>query len=115
MMGSTYNPKNPPLVSPIAGKDEWKRGFSNWMYAANQGKLMARGSVTLTAGSFSTSVEDARCNLKSFIEFQPGTANAAAEMTGKQLYVSTVENGRFVITHQSNAQTDRTFTYTIMG
>lgn len=115
MMGSTFDPKTPPLVSPALTGKEWKRGFTNWLYKANQGKLMNTGSVTLAANTFSTSVTDARACVQSFISFKPDTAQAAAELAGKQLYVSTLENGRFVITHKSNDQTDRTYTYTIMG
>lgn len=115
MMGSTYDPKNAPLVSPGMEKKDWHRGFTNWLYRANQGKLMNTGRVTLQAGSFSTSVTDARSTVQSFIDFQPDTAHAGAELAGRQMYVSTLENGRFVITHKNSAEDDRTFTYTIMG
>lgn len=103
-----------PLVPGLLQNDaEWKRSFTNWMHQANRGRLCNIGTVTLQANAFSTSVTDARAGVTSFIDFAPETPNAASGAT--TMYVSAQGKGYFVITHASNAQTDRTFTYTITG
>ena len=44
-----------------------------------------------------------------------GTANAAAEWKNGTMYIGTVTNKSFVVTHTNNAQTDRTFMYAAVG
>ena len=77
------------------------------------GKLNSTGDFTLTASATTTTVTDPRAGKESVILFSPTTSNAAAAISG--LYVSTKNNGSFVVTHASNAQTDRTFDYVIIG
>ena len=81
-------------------------------------------SVTLTANSATTVVSINKNSLgqSSVIHFMPQTANAAAELAAGTMYVSARSvatgsdpNSTFTITHANNAQTDRTFGYTIMG
>lgn len=69
----------------------------------------AKGSVTLTANQATTTVTDEKASDDSHITLTPITANAVADT----VYISTRSNGSFVLTHNNNAQTDRTFTYGI--
>ena len=71
------------------------------------------GSVTLTASSATTTVSDLRAGQDSVILFMPRTANAAAAIGG--LYVSARGKQTFTLTHANNAQTDRTFSYVVLG
>lgn len=77
------------------------------------GKLNATGDFTLTASATTTTVTDPRAGKESVILFSPTTANAASALSG--LYVSTKNNGSFVVTHASNTQTDRDFDYVVIG
>jgi hypothetical protein len=80
---------------------------------AMDGKINSTGSVTLTASSTTTLVEDSRAGGDSVILFMPTTANAAAEQT--TMFVSVRAKQSFTITHANNSQTDRTFSYVILG
>ena len=79
------------------------------------GKNNAKGDVTLTASSATTVVSDYRVGEDSVILFTPTSANAAAEIGGGAMYVSSRGKFTFTITHANNAQTDRTFIYTVTG
>lgn len=79
------------------------------------GRSNATGSVTLSASAASTTVTNANCATGSTPSLTATTANAAAEFKNGTIYVGTVSNGSFVITHANNSQTDRTFLYAILG
>jgi hypothetical protein len=72
------------------------------------GRSNGFGSVTLADGTATTGTD-------TVVTFMPTTANAAAEVGAGGMYVGTVTNGSFTITHANNAQTDRTFTYCLQG
>ena len=74
-------------------------------------------SVTLTANVASTTVTDPTVTEDSIIVFEPVTANAATELYGATMFVTTAnhDRGSFIITHANNAQTDRTFRWIAMG
>ena len=76
------------------------------------GKLNCTGSVTLRASQATTTVTDARASSVSHITLTALTANAAAIALP---YPSTRSNGSFVLTHASNANTDKTFSYSVIG
>lgn len=78
-----------------------------------RGKTNNRGTVTLTAGSATTVVNDINAGGDSVILLQPTTANAAAALAN----VRVTANGKqtFTLTHANNAQTDRIFKYVIIG
>lgn len=77
------------------------------------GRSNAVGDVTLTANAASTTLTDARIGPDSFIGLMPTTSNAAAALTAT--YVTSRGKGTATITHANNAQTDRTFRYSIQG
>lgn len=83
-----------------------------------RGRLDSAGEVTLTAGAASTVVDTDGAlftHSGSAVLLSPLTAHAAAEMGAGTLYVSSRSNGSFTLTHANNAQTDRTFTYVVLG
>lgn len=76
------------------------------------GRSNASGSFTLTASATTTTVSHKNCGPDSRIVFSPTTANAAAALA--TTYHSGSASGTFTITHASNIQTDRTFSYRIV-
>lgn len=93
---------------------QWKRQAQAWMTEAYQGHLANTGVVTLEANAASTTVVDDRVGANSFIGLMPRTANAASEQASGNLYVI-ADKQSFTIAHTNNAQTDRIFTYSILG
>jgi hypothetical protein len=80
-----------------------------------KGKINNTGTVTLTANQATTTLTDIRIGIDSHLSFMPTTANASAEIGAGTLYVSARGNQTATITHANNAQTDRTFIYTVTG
>lgn len=105
-----YN-QTPPL-SPNA---PWGRRAIDTISAALRGKTNNRGEITLTAGAATTTLTDEKIGADSVIALQAMTANAAAEIGAGTLYFSAMTGGAATITHANNAQTDRTFRYTVTG
>lgn len=89
-----------------------RRDIAQWAQWANQGHLACKGSVTLAAGTTTTTVTDARVSVNSIVMFSPRTANAAA---AKSTMLISVTDGAFTITHANTATTDRTFDYALLG
>ena len=79
------------------------------------GRSNAVGQVTLATGSATTVVNDANCAPGSSVLFTPVTANAAAEAGNGTMYLSSVSNKSFTITHANSGTTGRTFLYAILG
>ncbi len=80
-----------------------------------EGRSNAVGAFTLVANAPSTTVMAANCGAGCTVLAFPKTANAAAEIGNGTMYIGTVSNGSFVVTHVNNAQTDRTFLYAALG
>ena len=80
-----------------------------------EGRSNAVGAFTLTAGGASTVVTAPTCGAGSSVLVFPKTANAAAELGNGTMFIGTVANGAFTVTHANNAQTDRTFMYAALG
>jgi len=80
-----------------------------------EGRSNAVGSFTLSANAASTTVTAANCGAGSTVLCFPKSANAAAEWKNGTMYIGTINNGSFVVTHANNAQTDRTFLYAALG
>lgn len=79
------------------------------------GKINAVGTVTLTANAASTTVNDPRVTANSFIDFRPQTAHAAAIANPYVLKANITEGASFVITHANDANSDKTFSFCILG
>ncbi len=80
-----------------------------------EGRSNAVGTFTVAANAASTTVTAKTCGSGSSVLCFPTTVHAAAELSGGSMYVGTVNNGSFVVTHANNAQTDRTFMYVAIG
>lgn len=79
------------------------------------GRSNAVGTFTCTANQATTTVTDANCASGSVVLYMPTTANASAEVGNGTIYIGTVSNGSFVVTHANSATTGRTFKYAIHG
>jgi hypothetical protein len=79
------------------------------------GRSNAVGSVTLATNAATTLVTDKNCAAGSVPMLTPTTASAATEVGNGTMFVSTVANGSFTITHANSATTGRTFLYALIG
>lgn len=99
--------------------NDWLRRVARVVNSLLLGKTNNVHSVTLTASQASTTVTLAAGLLgkDTVILFSPITANAAAEIGNGTMYLSSrdVLNNTFTVTHANNAQTDRTFSYVLIG
>lgn len=91
------------------------RRLADGLNTLADGRSNATGSVTLADGATTTVVTDLRVGTDSVITFMPTTANAAGEIGAGGMYVATVTENGYTITHANNGETDRTFTYSIQG
>lgn len=78
-----------------------------------QGKMNATTSVTLAAGTTTTTLTDQRIGPGSYVGLSPTTANAAGAVA--TTYVSAKTKGAATITHANAGSTDRTFDVLIIG
>ncbi len=78
-----------------------------------QGRSNAVVLASLTASVASTTVTAVNCGAGAAVLPCPMTANAASALA--TMYVSSVNNGSFVIVHANNGQTDRTFRFVCIG
>lgn len=101
--------------------NEWCRRIALVLNRTLGGKMNCTGTVTLTANAASTVVSLAKGRLGSntVIVFDPLTANAAADLYGGGMYVTTanrdVEDAQFTITHPNNANSDKSFRFALIG
>lgn len=79
------------------------------------GRSNAVGKVTLALSVGTTSVADKNCAVGTTPILTPITANAATEVGNGTMFVSTVANGSFTITHANSTTTGRTFLYALLG
>ncbi len=81
--------------------------------ALGDGRSNAVGTVTLRASETTTTISDDRIGPDSVLSFMPTTSTAAAAMD--VLYISARGKGTATITHDSDAASDRTYSYCIQG
>jgi hypothetical protein len=74
------------------------------------GELPVNGTVTLTASTTTTTVSNPAMTAARNVVLIPRTATAETATR----YISTKSRGSFVITHDSTADTDRDFDFTII-
>jgi hypothetical protein len=79
------------------------------------GRSNAVGTFTCTQNQATTTVTDANCASGSTVLYMPTTANASAEVGAGTIYIGTVSNGSFVVTHANSATANRTFRYSLVG
>lgn len=85
--------------------------------AAIRGQLNNVIEVTLTANATSTTVEDARLSPFQWAQFDPLTANAAAELAAGTLYAAEADRaaGTWTLTHANASSEDRSFLMVVFG
>ncbi|WP_298274542.1 hypothetical protein [uncultured Bradyrhizobium sp.] len=79
------------------------------------GRSNAVGTVTLGTGVSTTTVSSPNVASGSTPILTPASASAATELGNGTVYVSTVANGSFTITHANSATAGRTFLYAVLG
>lgn len=99
----------------LAPGEQWSQRIVQAIRQLMQGRNNATGSVTLTASATTTIVEAPNCSAESEVFLQALTAHAAAEVGNGTIYISAIANGSFTITHASNSQVDRTFSWVALG
>jgi hypothetical protein len=87
--------------------------FADALKGLAEGRSNATGTVTLRASQTTTTVTAPNCGAGSVVLLSPTTSNAAAAIA--TTYVSTVAGGSFILTHASNAQTDKIFGWVCLG
>ena len=80
-----------------------------------EGRSNAAGTVTLTINVATTTVTQANISADCFPQLTPASVNGATEMGNGTIYVSSVADGSFVITHANAATTARTFHWHAVG
>lgn len=103
----------PKIWGSVAGPTaEWCRKLAEAIEQLANGSGRSVGTLTLTAGTTTTTVQSIYVTPTSHITLTPTTANGAAAIA--TTYVSARNNGvSFVLTHANSAQTDRSFTYEV--
>lgn len=94
-------------------RDPTKLAFAIQQLAA--GRSNATGTVTLRASQTTTTVLAQNCGAGSAVFLFPQTANASAVLASTYALPTNVTSGQFIITHPSNANTDKTFWYVCLG
>lgn len=77
------------------------------------GKMNIVNSFTITANAATTTLSDKRIGPSSIVLIMPTTANAAAALAST--YFTGFTKAACTVNHANNAQTDRTFTYAVIG
>lgn len=79
------------------------------------GRSNAVGTVTIAANDTTTTVTALNVGADSKIFLFPTTANASADFVSGSLYISSVGQGSFEITHPNTADTDKSFAWVALG
>lgn len=80
-----------------------------------RGRSNSTGNVTLTVNVATTTVTGLSISENDTVLLTPMTANAAAEVGNGTMYVSSVGQGTFTITHANAATTGRDFRWASFG
>lgn len=99
--------------------NEWSLKVRNAVNNNLNGKLNSTGTFTLNASTVSTSIKFANGMIgqNTVILYFPLTANAATVAYDGAMFMSTrdVVNSVLGLTHTSDANTDKTFAYVLIG
>ncbi len=79
------------------------------------GKHNATAAVTMTANSATTTLIDERIGAYTVIQFTPQSANAASGVTALWQTFPNTTKKQATLNHANNAQTDRTYGYSLHG
>lgn len=98
------------VPTKFPNSEEHRRRLAVAINSMMVGRIKTNSTFTLTADAATTTVTDLNTHVDSVILAMPTTANAAAE----NLWF-TVSKNSFVVNHANNSQTDRTFSYIVLG
>ena len=100
-----------------ADEAEHRRKLAEAINRLYDGKINARGTVTLTASQATTTLTDRRIGAETIVVLVPTTANASAEYGNGTIYQTfpNVTKGQAVLNHANNAQTDRKYGFALLG
>lgn len=104
------------MSAPIVAAGE--KNLDRYQFAIKQlgeGRSNAVGVATLRASHTTTTVDAPNCGAGNVVFLFPATANAAAIVASTYVPEANVTKGQFVITHPSNANTDKTFYWVALG
>jgi len=110
-----------PGVPPFNGKniDDWTTKAKITINNSLNGKLNSTGKFTLAASTVSTEVKFANgmVGQNTVIIYFPLTANASVVANDGAMFMSSrdVTNSVLGLTHTSDANTDKTFAYVLIG
>lgn len=102
-------------VLGIATTEKDTAKFAMAIQQLQNGRSNATGTVTLRASQTTTTVTATNCTANSAVFLFPATANAAAVVATTYILAANITNGQFVVTHPSNANTDKTFYWVCLG
>lgn len=109
----TYRRTNPRLLPP-AGTDD-NRLIAEMFRNIYSGRLDWGGDFSCRSGTSSTTITDIRCDINKVIQIIPLTAHAATALTTTYIKEADYLSGKFIVTHPSDANGDKSFRYIIMG
>lgn len=113
-MTTVFKPLPPPVGSGgEAGLWAYLARIHDVIRGVLAGKVNCTTTVTLAAGTTTTTLADPRIGAESVILFMPTTANAAGATAN--LHVSARSQGAATLTHSNSATTDRIFGVAIIG
>jgi len=106
--------QNRIVIPPVhANEVEHRRLLSQGVNSLFDGKINSVGSVTLDAGTNTTTLIDLRIGVNSVILLMPTTATAATANAAGIYITTTAESA--TITHNNTADLDKTFQYAVLG
>src|SRR3990167_7251282 len=107
----------PVLRSFVApnGVSQWAVEVAGIVNSVRSGKLNNVCSVTLTANATTTTLTDPLISANSHVSLMPTSATAAAAVGSATGVFVTPGDGTATITHPNTAETDKTFSYSIIG
>jgi len=108
----TINNNYPFVPENYSLTENYIRKIVQSVNSAMRGNTNNTGEFTLTASATSTTVTDNRVNPQSVITIMPKTNNAATHV---QHYYIVPGDKQFVMYHNNNSSTDRTFRYVVTG
>ncbi len=110
-----------PGVPSFTGNDmtSWALKVRNTANNSLNGKLNVTGNFTLNASTVSTSIKfiPGMIGPQTKMIWYPVTANAAVVAYDGNMFLSTTDSSNSIIglTHSSDANTDKTFAYVLIG
>lgn len=106
-------PAFPGVERDSPNEKQHRRSIAGVLNRVNAGKFNATGELTLRPSETTTTLTDVRLTPTSYVGLMPLTAAAAAAAP----YALEADRGRgeWTFTHDSDAATDRSFRYLIIG